>query len=162
MRMMQRGAIVGLAAASAVAALLLASCKPTVHPEMFGLSPTSQGAPEVRLAGCPPYAYSVKLTPAGKPDHVLWQLEPMKNRPPTLPKRFLIGSVPKGWKEVVPLRRDLAPDVEYQIYVSSREAYVVRLSFSLGDLRPGYILDFDGNLVPPREFPLRTTCAEAS
>jgi hypothetical protein len=86
----------------------------------------------------------------------------MKNVQPLLPKRFLIGSVPEGWKEVVPLRRDLAPDVEYQIYVSSREAYIVRLTFSLGDLQPGYILDFDGNLLPTREFPLRTTCPEAS
>jgi hypothetical protein len=86
----------------------------------------------------------------------------MKNGQPILPKRFLIGSVPEGWKEVVPLRRDLAPDVEYQIYVSSREAYIVRLTFSLGDLRPGYILDFDGNLVPTWQFPLRTTCTDAT
>jgi hypothetical protein len=163
MRVMRRGAIVGLAAGSSLAALLLASCKPIVHPEMFGLSPTSQGAPEIRLAGCPPYAYSVKLTLAGEPDRVLWELEPMKkNRPPILPERFLIGSVPKGWNEVVPFRRDLAADMEYQIYASSREAYVVGLAFSLGDLRPGYILDFDGNLVPAARFPLRTTCAEAS
>jgi hypothetical protein len=79
-----------------------------------------------------------------------------------LPKRFLIGSVPEGWKEAVPLQGDLAPDVEYRIYVSSGEAYIVRLDFSLGDLRPGYILDFDGNLVPTGQFPLRTTCTEAT
>jgi deoxyribonuclease V len=42
--------------------------------------------------------------------------------------------------------------VEYRIYVSSGEAYIVRLDFSLGDLRPGYILDFDGNLVLTRDF----------
>lgn len=40
-------------------------------------------------------------------------------------ERFLIGSVPEGWKEVVPLRRDLAPGVEYEIILESGEAYVV-------------------------------------
>jgi hypothetical protein len=157
---MGRGAPRVSAAAGALAALVLASCKPVVYAEQFGLSVTSKEVPEIRLAGCPPYAWSVLLTPAGEPDQVLWKLAPMKNRRPILPKRFLIGSVPEGWKEVVPLRRDLAPDVEYQIYVSSREAYIVRLTFSLGDLRPGYILDFDGNLVPTGQFPLRTTCTE--
>jgi hypothetical protein len=163
MTAMRRGALRGSVAAGTLAALLLASCKPIVHTEMFGLSPTSQGAPEIRLAGCPPYAYSVKLTLAAAPDHALWELEPMKNhRPPVLPKRFLIGSIPKGWNEVVSLRRDLAPDVEYEIILSSREAYIVGLDFSLGDLRPGHILDFDGNLVPTARFPLRTTCNEAA
>lgn len=70
--------------------------------------------------------------------------------------------MPEGWKEPVPLRRELTPDVEFEIMLASGEAYVVGLDFSLEDLRPGYILDFDGNLVPPRRFPLRTTCAEAS
>ena len=93
------------------------------------------------------------------PSDALWRLRPLKeNRLGILPKRFLIGSVPEGWKEAVPLRRDLSPDVEYRIYVSSGEAYIVRLDFSLGDLRPGYILDFDENLVLTRDFPLRTTC----
>jgi hypothetical protein len=151
-----------------MAALVLASCKPVVYPEQFGLSPTSQGVPEIRLAGCPPYAWSVFLTLAGDPFHVpgpsdaLWRLRTVKNRSTILPKRFLIGSVPEGWKEAVPLRRGLAPDVEYRIYVSSGEAYIVRLDFSLGDLRPGYILDFDGNLVPTGRFPLRTTCPEST
>jgi len=45
--------------------------------------------------------------------------------------------VPEGWKEAVPLQGDLAPDVEYRVYVSSGEAYIVRLDFSLGDLAPG-------------------------
>jgi hypothetical protein len=85
-------------------------------------------------------------------------LRPIKNRSTTLPKRFLIGAVPEGWKEAVPLRRDLAPDVEYRIYVSSGEAYIVQVDFSLWDLRPGYILDFKGNLIPTGQFPLRTTC----
>jgi hypothetical protein len=117
----------------------------------------------------PAYALSVFLTPAGDPFHApgpsdgLWRLAPLKeNRSGILPKRFSIGSVPEGWKEAVPLQGDLAPDVEYRIYVSSREAYIVRLDFSLGDLRPGYILDFNGNLVPTRRFPLRTTCTEAT
>ncbi len=83
------------------------------------------------------------------------------DRSTTLPERFLIGSAPEGWKEAVPLLRDLAPNVEYQIVLSSGEAYVVALDFSLGDLRPGYILDFDENLVPARRFPLRTICTEA-
>jgi hypothetical protein len=142
-----------------MAAFLLASCKPIVEPEMFGLTPTSKAVPEVRIAGCPTQAYSVLLTLAGRPARPVWKLTPLeKNRIPTLPERFLIGSVPKGWKEVVSLRGALAPGVEYQIYVSSREAYVVSLPFSLEDLRPGYILDFDGNLVPMGRFPLRTTC----
>jgi hypothetical protein len=89
-------------------------------------------------------------------------MEPTKNGSPILPERFLIGSVPEGWKEVVPLRRDLVPDVEYEIILSSREAYIVGLDFSLRDLRPGYILDFDGNLVPTKRFPLRTMCTEAT
>lgn len=98
-----------------------------MYPEQFGLSPTSQGVPEIRLAGCPPYAWSVFLILAGDPFHVpgpsdaLWRLRPVKNRSTILPKRFLIGSVPEGWKEAVPLRRGLAPDVEYRIYVSSGE-----------------------------------------
>jgi len=97
------------------------------------------------------------------PSDALWRLAPLKeNQSGILPKSFLIGSVPQGWKEVVPLQGDLAADVTYQIYVSSREAYIVGLEFSLGDLRPGYILDFDGNLVPTRRFPLRTTCASAT
>jgi hypothetical protein len=62
----------------------------------------------------------------------------------------------------VPLQGDLAPEVGYRIYVSSGEAYIVGLDFSLGDLRRGYILDFDENLVPTRRFPLRTTCTETT
>jgi hypothetical protein len=94
---------------------------------------------------------------------VLWRLRPLKkNRSDILPERFLIGSVPEGWKEAISLRGGLAPDVEYRIILSSGEAYLVRLDFSLGDLRPGYVLDFDDNLVPTRKFPLRTTCTEAS
>jgi hypothetical protein len=58
--------------------------------------------------------------------------------------------------------RDLSPDVEYEIILESGEAHVVGLDFSLGDLRPGYVLDFDDNLVPTRKFPLRTTWPEAS
>jgi hypothetical protein len=157
MRVVRRGMRRGSAAA--LAALVLTACPPVVYAEQFGLSPTPQGVPEIRFAGCPPYAWSVFLTPAGEPDHVLWKLAPMKNGQPILPKRFLIGSVPEGWNEDVSLRRDLAPDVEYEIILSSREAYIVGLDFSLGDLRPGHILDFDGNLVPTRQFPLRTTCA---
>lgn len=80
MAVIRRGAIVGLAA------LLLASCKPIVHAEMFGCRRRPQGAPEIRLAGCPPYAYSVFLTPAWELDHVLWRVTPMKNRQPILPK----------------------------------------------------------------------------
>jgi hypothetical protein len=145
-----------------MAAFLLTSCEPIVEPEMFGLTPTSKLIPEVRIAGCPTQAYSVLLTLAGQPARPLWELAPLeKNRVPTLPERFLIGSVPEGWKDIVSLRRALATGVEYQIYVSSREAYVVSLAFSLEDLRPGYILDFGGNLVPTRRFPLRTTCAGA-
>jgi hypothetical protein len=145
------------AAAGAVAALLLASCKPMEYPEQFGLSPTSKG-PEIRIAGCPPYAWSVQLALAGEPSDVLWRLAPIRDRPTNLPRRFLIGSVPEGWKEPVPLRRELASDVEYRIILSSGEAYGAGLDFSLGDLRPGYILDFDGNLIPTTEFPVRTTC----
>jgi hypothetical protein len=129
---------------------------------MFGLSPTPLGAPEVQLAGCPPYAWSVQVTLAGEPDHVLWRLAPIKDRSTKLPRMFLIGSVPQGWREPVPLRHDLVPNVEYQIYLSSGEAWVVGLAFSLSDLRPGYVLDFDGNLIPVGRFPLRTTCAQAS
>jgi hypothetical protein len=61
----------------------------------------------------------------------------------------------------VPLRRDLAPDVEYQIVLSSGEAYGVSLDFSLEDLRPGYILDFAEHLLPTERFPLWTTCEES-
>ena len=143
-----------------VLAALLTACPPVEYPEQFGLSQTSQGVPEIRIAGCPPYAWSIQLAVAGKlPGHVLWRLAPVKDGSPVLPNRFPIGSVPEGWREVVPLRRDLAPDMEYEIVLSSREAYVVSLEFSLGDLRPGYVLDFDGNLVPSGRFPLRTTCA---
>ena len=154
-------------AATGALAALLTACTPVVYAEQFGLSPTPQGGPEIRLAGCPPYAWSVFLTLAEVPGHApgpsdaLWRLRPINNRSTTLPKRFLIGSVPEGWKEAVPLQRDLAPDVDYRIYVSSGEAYIVRLDFSLGDLRPGYILDFKGNLVPTGRFPLRTTCQGA-
>lgn len=160
---MRRSALRGSAAASALAALVLAACKPYYYSEQFGLSPTSQGVPEIRFAGCPPHAWSVFLTPAEEPDHVLWRLRPLtKNRSNILPERFLIGSAPEGWKEAVPLRGGLAPEVEYRIILSSGEAYLVRLDFSLGDLRPGYILDFDDNLVPTSRFPLRTTCAKAT
>jgi hypothetical protein len=165
MRVMRRGILRGSAAA--VGALVLTACPAVVYSEMFGLSPTPQRVPEIRLAGCPPYAWDVYLTLAEVPGHVpgpsdaLWRLRPIRNRSTILPRKFLIGSVPKGWKEALPLRSDLAPDVEYRIYVSSGEAYIVRLDFSLGDLRPGYILDFNGNLVPARVFPLRTTCPEA-
>lgn len=166
---MRRHTLGRSAAAGALAVLGVASCKPVVYAEQFGLSPTSQRVPEIRIAGCPPYALSVFLTPAGDPFHApgpsdaLWKLAPLKqNRSGILPKRFLIGSVPEGWKEAVALQGDLAPDVEYRIYVSSREAYIVRLDFSLGDLRPGYILDFDENLVPTGQFPLRTMCTEAT
>jgi hypothetical protein len=169
MRVMRRHALGRSAAAGALAILGLASCKPVVYAEQFGLSPTSRGVPEIRIAGCPPYALSVFLTLAGGafhapgPSDALWRLAPLKqNRSGILPRRFLIGSVPEGWKEAVPLQGDLAPDVEYRIYLSSREAYIVRLDFSLGDLRPGYILDFDENLVPTSRFPLRTTCTEAT
>jgi hypothetical protein len=169
MRVINRRVLRESAAVGALAVLGLASCKPVVYAEQFGLSPTSRGVPEIRIAGCPPYALSVFLTPAGDPFHApgpsdaLWRLAPLKeNRSGILPKRFLIGSVPEGWKEAVPLQGDLAPDVEYRIYVSSREAYIVGLDFSLGDLRPGYILDFDGNLVPTSRFPQRTTCTEAT
>jgi hypothetical protein len=131
---------------------------------MFGLSPTPRGVPEIRLAGCL-YAWSVFLTlaevpgQAPGPSDALWRLRPIKkNRSGILPKRFLIGSVPEGWTEAVPLQGDLAPDVQYRIYVSSGEAYIVRLDFSLEDLRPGYILDFAENLVPIERFPLQTTC----
>jgi hypothetical protein len=163
MSVMHRRSLCRYAAAGALAALLTA-CQPVVYAEQFGLSPTPHGVPEIRLAGCPPGAWSVFLTLAEVPGHApgpsdaLWRLRPIKNLSATLPKRFLIGSVPEGWKEAVPLRRDLAPNIEYRIYVSSGEAYIVRLDFSLGDLRPGYILDFMGNLVPTGEFPLRTTC----
>ena len=163
MSVMHRRALRRYAAAGALGALLTA-CQPVVYAEQFGLSPTPQGVPEIRIAGCPPYAWDIWLTPAEVPGHVpgpsdaLWRLAPIKNRSTTLPRRFLIGAVPEGWKEAVPLRRDLAPDVEYRIVVSSGEAYGVLLDFSLGDLRPGYILDFDGNLVSTGEFPLRTTC----
>jgi len=169
MRVMRRHTLRVFAAAGALAALALASCKPVVYAQQFGLSPTSQGVPEIRLAGCPPWASSVFLTLAGDPFHApgpsdaLWRLAPLKqNRSGILPRRFLIGSVPEGWKEAVPLQGDLAPDVEYRVYVSSGEAYIVRLDFSLGDLRPGYILDFEENLVPTSRFPLRTTCTEAT
>jgi hypothetical protein len=161
MRAMRRHTPRGSAAAGALALLVLASCKPVEYPEQFGLSPTSFGVTEIRIAGCPPYASVIRLTLAEEPDHVLWKLAPIPNDPWKLPKRFLIGSVPEGWKEAVPLQRDLAPDVEYQIALSSRQTYDVALTFSLGDLRPGYILDFDENLVPTGQFPLRTTCPEA-
>jgi hypothetical protein len=165
MRVMHLGALRRYAAvAPALAAFLLASCEPIVEPEMFGLSPTPRGVPEIRLAGCL-YAWSVFLTlaevpgQAPGPSDALWRLRPIKkNRSGILPKRFLIGSVPEGWTEAVPLQGDLAPDVQYRIYVSSGEAYIVRLDFSLEDLRPGYILDFAENLVPIERFPLQTTC----
>ncbi len=109
----------------------------------------------------PPHAWSVTVSLAEESGYLLWRMEPTKkNRSDILPKTFLIGSVSEGWKEVVPLRRDLAPDVEYEIILESGEAYIVGLDFSLGDLRPGYILDFNENLVPTRRFPLRTTCTE--
>jgi len=161
MRLMRRGIRGG--SAVAVAVLVLAACGPYYYAEQFGLSPTPQGVPEIRFAGCPPHAWSVTLSLAEESGHVLWRMRPTKkNRSDILPKGFLIGSVPEGWKEVVPLRRDLSPDVEYEIILESGEAYVVGLDFSLGDLRPGYVLDFDDNLVPTREFPLRTTCTEAT
>jgi hypothetical protein len=118
----------------------------------------SQGVPEIRIAGCPLYSWSIQLALVGEPRHALWALAPLKDRATNLPKRFLIGSVPERWKEVVSLRRDLASGVEYQITLSSGEAYAVSLDFSLGALRSGYILDFAGNMVPISRFPLRTTC----
>jgi hypothetical protein len=128
--------------------------------------PRGTGNPNRRVPAlclvCLPYTRRDPFHAPG-PSDALWRLAPLKeNRSGILPKRFLIGSVPEGWKEAVPLQGDLAPDVEYRIYVSSREAYIVRLDFSLGDLRPGYILDFNGNLVPTRRFSLRTTCTEAT
>ena len=147
----------------AVAALaaLLTSCS-AEDPEQFGLLPAPQGPPEIRIAGCPPYAWSILLAVAGEEGQVLWELAPIEDRASNLPARFLIGSVPEGWKEVVSLRRDLAAGVEYKINLSSGEAYGVSLDFSLEDLRPGYILDFAENLVPIERFPLRTTCEEPS
>jgi hypothetical protein len=146
------------AAAGAVATLLTA-CPPIEYPEQFGLSPTSQGVPAIRIAGCPPYAWDVRLTLAADPKRVLWRLAPGKNRSTVLPGTFLIGSVPEGFKEHVSLRRGLAPSVEYRITLASGEAYIVSLDFSLEDLRQGYVLDFDEHLVPNSRFPLRTSCS---
>ena len=156
MSVMHRSALRRYATAAALAALLT-SCG-AEYAEQFGLSSTPQGLPEIRIAGCPPYAWSIQLALAGEPGHVLWELAPVKDRPTHLPERFLIGSVPERWKEVVSLGPDLAPGVEYQITLSSGEAYLVTLDFSMEDLRSGYILDFAGNLVPIRRFPLRTIC----
>ena len=153
---MHRRALRGYAAAAALAALLT-SCG-AEYAEQFVLSPTPQGLPEIRIAGCPPYAHDVRLSLAADPNHVLWRLAPVKNQSTVLPGTFLIGSVPERWKEVVSLRHDLAPGVEYQITLSSGEAYIVSLDFSLEALRSGYILDFAGNLVSISRFPLRTTC----
>lgn len=159
MRVMHLRALRRCAAVAALAALLT-SCD-VEHPEQFGLSPTPQGPPEIRIAGCPSYARSISLAVSGEEGRVLWELAPIKDRASNLPDRFLIGFVPEGWKEVVSLRRDLAPGVEYQITLSSGEAYAVSLDFSLEDLRPGYILDFAENLIPIERFPLRTTCEQS-
>jgi hypothetical protein len=156
MSVMHRRALGGYAAAAALAALLT-SCG-TEYAEQFGLSPTPQGVREIRIAGCPPYAWSIQLSVAGEPNQVLWVLAPLKDRATNLPKRFLIGSVPDQWKEVVSLRRGLASGVEYQITLSSGEPYAVSLDFSQEALRSGYILDFAGNMIPISRFPLRTTC----
>jgi len=147
-------------ASGVLIALALSSCRPPiVYSEMLGISPSIEGPPEVRFAGCPPFAWSVQLALAQDEKQVLWKIRDVE-RPDALPRRFPIGSAPEGFREVVPLNGELNPDDEYRITLESGEAYVEQFDFSLGQLRPGYILDFKGNLVPPNEFPRRTTCTE--